>query len=80
VVVYHYPEFPEQYDARREERPAYYGLWLELRNLDRREPVGSMYTRSDKVFHELPSTALWWLRRAGRIGRRVVRERRLRAS
>jgi hypothetical protein len=80
VVVYHYPEFPEQYDARREERPAYHGLWLELRNLDRRESVGSMYTRSDKAVHELPSTALWWLRRAGRVGRRVARERRLRAS
>jgi hypothetical protein len=82
VVAYHRQEFPENYfDARRENRPKYHALWLELRNLDRREAVGSMwYTRRDKVVHELPSTALWWLRRAGRVGRRVVRERRLRAS
>jgi len=80
VVVYHHPEFPEQYDARRAARPTYYDLWLEMRNLDRREAVGGMYTRTDKVVHELPSTALWWLRRAGRVGRRVVSERRVRAS
>ena len=40
----------------------------------------SMYTRTDKLVYGLPSTALWWLRRAGRVGRRVVRERRVRAS
>jgi len=80
VVVYHHPEFPEQYEARRGDRPTHYDLSLDMRNLDRREAVGSMYNRTDRIVYELPSTAWWWMRRAGRVGRRVVRERRLRAS
>ncbi len=80
VVVYHHQEFPEQYDTLRGDRPTYLNLWLQSRNLERRETVGSMYTRTDKVVYELPGTAASWLRRAGRAGKRLVQERRLRAS
>jgi glycosyltransferase involved in cell wall biosynthesis len=79
VVVYHHQAFPEQYEERRGDRPTYYQRWLELRDLDRREAVGSFYTRSDKIVYELPSTAAWWVRRAGRVAQRAVRERRLRS-
>jgi hypothetical protein len=80
VVVDHRQEFTDQYDASRGDRSTYRDVWLELRGLDRREAVGSMYTRRDRFVHELPSKAAWWTRRAGRAGRRLVRERRLRAS
>jgi hypothetical protein len=79
VVVDHHQAFPEEYDARRGDRPTYYQRWLEMRDLDRRESVGGFYTRTDRLVYELPSTVAWWARRAGRVAQRAVRDRRLRA-
>lgn len=79
VVAYHYPQLPPQYQPYREDTKQYLELWKQIRGFERHVTVGRLYRRRDRFLYEWPSRAAYTGRRAVRVGRRLVRERRLRA-
>jgi hypothetical protein len=80
VVVQHRQELPAGYQSVREDTRRYVELWYERRGLRGRHAEGSLFRRGDRVRYELPSAAAYAARRAARVGRRLLTERRLRAT
>jgi GT2 family glycosyltransferase len=80
VVVYHRPAQPPAYEAYRVDTKRYVDLLQELHGFDRREFRGTLFRQSDRVRYELPSAAAYTVRRTARVARRLLSERRLRAS
>jgi Glycosyl transferase family 2 len=80
VVVQHRQELPPGYQAVRENTRRYVDLWQEKRGIHGKREVGSLFRPSDRVRYGLPSGAAFTARRVSRLGHRLVRERRLRAS
>lgn len=78
VVVQHRPERLPAYEARRDrEFPT--EIWHEKWGVERKARVGRTRRRADRFIHRAPSAVLWCVRRAGRVGRRLLREGRLHA-
>lgn len=80
VVVQHRQELPPGYQEVREGTRHYVDAWLAKRGLKGVRVEGELFRGSDRVRYELPSTAAYTARRAARVGRRLLSERRLRAS
>jgi glycosyltransferase involved in cell wall biosynthesis len=80
VVVQHRQELPPGYQEVREDTRRYVDAWLAKRGLDGLRVEGELFRASDRVRYELPGTAAYTARRAARVGRRLLSERRLRAS
>lgn len=79
VVVQHRQELPPGYQEVREDTRRYVDAWLEKRGLTGRREEGSLFRASDRIRYGLPSAVAYTGRRAARVGRRLLRERRLRA-
>jgi glycosyltransferase involved in cell wall biosynthesis len=79
VVVQHRPELPPGYHEVRVDTRRYVDAWLAKRGLSGLRVEGELFRASDRVRYELPSTAAYTARRAGRVGRRLLSERRVRA-
>jgi glycosyltransferase involved in cell wall biosynthesis len=79
VVVEHRQELPEGYQEVREDTGRYVDAWLAKRGLRGVRVEGELFRQSDRIRYGLPSAAAYTGRRAARVGRRLVRERRLRA-
>lgn len=79
VVVEHRQERPPGYREIREANQADKERWLAKRGLAGVRVEGGLFRPSDRVRYGLPSTAAFTARRASRVGRRLVIERRLRA-
>jgi len=80
VVVEHRQELPPGYQEVREDTQHYVDAWLEKRGLKGLRVEGELFRRSDRLRYELPATVAYTARRASRVGRRLLSERRLRAS
>jgi Glycosyl transferase family 2 len=79
VVVQHRQELPSAYQEVREDTRRYVDAWLAKRDLTGLRVEGELFRASDRVRYELPGAAAYTARRAARVGRRVLSERRLRA-
>jgi glycosyltransferase involved in cell wall biosynthesis len=79
ATVYHRPQLPESYASFRGDTSADNRLLKEIHGLESSVTVGKLFTRSDRVVHELPGTVAETGRRAVRVARRLVREGKLRA-
>jgi hypothetical protein len=79
VVVDHYPALPPGYHSYRVDTSADEQLLREVRGFDRHETVGMLFRPGDRFVYGLPSSAAFAARRAARVARRVVIERRVRA-
>jgi glycosyltransferase involved in cell wall biosynthesis len=79
VVVHHYPQLPPEYFSFRADTDADVELLRETRGFDREVTVGRLFRPSDRLVHELPGTVAASGKRAARVTRRLLRERRLRA-
>jgi len=80
VTVYHRPRLPPGYQEIREDRQQHWELWREFRGFERREFRGRQLHPRDRIVLELSSAAAHTARRAARVGRRLLREGRLRAG
>jgi GT2 family glycosyltransferase len=79
ATVYHRPQLPPSYASHRADTAADTRRLNEVHGVDAYVTVGRLFTRSDRVVHELPGTLAAGGRRAARVARRLVREGRLRA-
>jgi GT2 family glycosyltransferase len=79
AVVEHRPQLPPSYGSFRADTAADARRLNEIHGVDSQVTVGRLFTRSDRVVHELPGTVAATGRRAARVARRLVREGRLRA-
>ena len=79
VVVYHYPELPPAYQSFRADTAPDVRRLNEIRGLERQVTVGRLFRPTDRLVYGLPGTVAATGRRAVRVGRRLVREGRLRA-
>jgi GT2 family glycosyltransferase len=79
ATVLHRPQLPPSYARYRGDTAADTRMLNEVHGLDAYATVGRLFTRSDRVVHELPGTLAASGRRAARVARRLVREGRLRA-
>ena len=79
ATVYHRPQLPESYASFRVDTAADDHRLKEIHGVESYVTVGRLFTRSDRVVHELPGTVAATGRRAARVARRLVREGRLRA-
>jgi hypothetical protein len=80
VVVEHRQELPPGYQEVREGTNRYVEAWLGKRGLRGVRIEGDLFRPRDRIRYGLPSAAAYTGRRALRAGRRLVRERRLRAA
>ena len=80
VVVEHRQERPPGYQEVRGDTRRYFEAWLAKRGLRGLRVEGELFRASDRLRYELPGTATYTARRAARVGRRLLSERRLRAS
>ena len=80
VVVEHRQELPPGYQEVREDTNRYVEAWLGKRGLRGVRVEGDLFRPRDRIRYGLPSAAAYTGRRAVRAGRRLVRERRLRAA
>jgi hypothetical protein len=80
VVVQHRQELPDGYQPVREDTGRYVELWYERRGLHGRRDEGSLFRPSDRLRYELPSAAAYAGRRAVRVSRRLLTDRKLRAE
>jgi len=80
VVVQHHQELPPGYQEVREDTRRYVDAWLAKRGLKGIRVEGELFRRSDRLRYSLPGTIAYTGRRASRVGRRLISERRLRAS
>ena len=80
VVVQHRQELPPGYQEMREDTRRYVDAWLAKRGLKGLRVEGDLFRAGDRVRYELPGAAAYSARRAARVGRRLLSERRLRAS
>jgi glycosyltransferase involved in cell wall biosynthesis len=80
VVVEHRQELPPGYQEVREDTRSYVDAWLAKRDLEGIRVEGELFRASDRLRYELPATVAHAARRTGRVGRRLLSERRLRAS
>jgi hypothetical protein len=80
VVVQHRQELPPGYQGVREDTRRYVDAWLAKRGLKGLRVEGELFRASDRLRYELPGTAAYTARRAARVGRRLLSERRVRAS
>jgi hypothetical protein len=79
VVVHHRQELPPGYQEVREDTRRYVDAWLTKRGLKGLRVEGELFRASDRVRYEVPGAASYTARRAARVGRRLLSERRLRA-
>lgn len=79
VVVQHRQQLPPGYQEVREDTRRYVDAWLARRGLEGIRVEGDLFRRSDRLRYELPGVAAYTARRAARVGRRLLSERRLRA-
>lgn len=79
VVVYHYPALPPRYMRFRTNTAPDVRLLHATLGVERQVTVGRLFAPADRVRYELPSRVAAAGRRALRVGRRLVREGRLRA-
>lgn len=79
VVVQHRQELPEGYHEIRVDTRRYVEAWQAKRGLRGQREVGDLFRPSDRIRYGLPSAAAYTGKRAARVGRRVIVERRLRA-
>lgn len=79
VVVQHRQELPAGYQEVREDTRRYVERWYAKRGLRGRREEGSLFRASDRLRYGLPSAVAYTGRRAARVGRRLLREGRLRA-
>jgi glycosyltransferase involved in cell wall biosynthesis len=79
VVVEHRQELPPGYQEVREDTSRYVEAWLAKRGLRGVRVEGELFRPGDRIRYGLPSAATYAARRASRVVRRLVRERRLRA-
>jgi glycosyltransferase involved in cell wall biosynthesis len=78
VVVQHRQELPPGYQEVREDTRRYVDAWLAKRGLRGVRIEGELFRASDRLRYELPGAAAYTGRRAARVGRRLLSERRLR--
>jgi hypothetical protein len=64
----------------REDTRRYVDAWLVKRGLKGLRIEGELFRPSDRLRYELPATVAYTAHRAARVGRRLLSERRLRAS
>lgn len=79
ATVYHHPQLPPSYASFRADTAADNARLNEIHGVGSSVTVGRLFTRSDRVVHELPGTVAATGRRAARVARRLVREGKLRA-
>ena len=79
VLVYHHPSLPDRYRAVREDTRESMAAWRRVRGFDRRVFAGRLYSRRDRLVYGVSGAAVTAARRSRRVGRRLLRERRLRA-
>ena len=80
VVIYHYPERPPAYKSVRDDTEPMFEKWRQVRGFERREFCGSQFQPLDRLVYGFPSAAAHAARRMARVGRRLLREGRLRAG